>query len=76
MMGPVKAALESATRYMAAELRPKGHPIARNLRRGRSDPGRVQASPSSTRSCAKRRRRRRAAVCFSIDDVPAPLSPS
>jgi enoyl-[acyl-carrier protein] reductase I len=24
MMGPVKAALESATRYMAAELGPKG----------------------------------------------------
>jgi enoyl-[acyl-carrier protein] reductase I len=33
MMGPVKAALESATRYMAAELGPKKVPRACDLSR-------------------------------------------
>ncbi len=33
LMGPVKAALESATRYVAAELGPKGIPGACDLAR-------------------------------------------
>ena len=38
MMGPVKAALESATRYLAAELGPQGIPRACDFARAAQDP--------------------------------------
>ncbi len=41
IMGPVKAALEVATRYMAAELGPEGHQGPRNLPRSAQDPCRL-----------------------------------
>lgn len=76
MMGPVKAALESATRYLAAELGPQGirvHAISPD----RSRPAPPRALPSSTRcSTAPRPRRRRAAWCRSTTSArPPPGSP-
>jgi enoyl-[acyl-carrier-protein] reductase (NADH) len=47
IMGPVKAALESVTRYVAAELGPKGISV-HALSPGRCRPGRPQALPNST----------------------------
>jgi enoyl-[acyl-carrier protein] reductase I len=38
LMGPVKAALESAVRYMAAELGPKGIRVHAHLARATQDP--------------------------------------
>jgi enoyl-[acyl-carrier-protein] reductase (NADH) len=38
LMEPVKAALKSAVRYMAAELGPKGYPGSRHLARATQDP--------------------------------------
>jgi enoyl-[acyl-carrier protein] reductase I len=48
LMGPVKAALEAAVRYLAYELGPKG--ISTLSRRVRSRHGRLRALPIST-SC-------------------------
>ena len=42
MMGPVKAALEAATRYLAAELGPKGHQGACDLPRAAKNPGGIR----------------------------------
>ena len=61
MMGPVKAALESATRYLAAELGPQGIRV-HAISPGPLKTARPRASPSSTRCwTAPRPRRRRAA---------------
>ena len=48
MMGPVKAALESATRYLPPNWGRRASACMR-FRRGRSRPARPRASPSSTR---------------------------
>ena len=42
VMGPVKAALESAVRYVATELGPEGHPGARRQPRAAGDPRRLR----------------------------------
>jgi enoyl-[acyl-carrier protein] reductase I len=47
VMGPVKAALESVARYLAAELGPQGTGYTR-CRPGRCTPALLPASPSST----------------------------
>ena len=44
IMGPVKAALESAVRYLAAELGPQGHPSARAQPRAFGDARRIRHS--------------------------------
>ena len=41
-MGPVKAALESSVRYMAAELEPEAHPRSRALPGAAEDTRRVR----------------------------------
>ena len=45
VMGVAKAALESAVRYLAADLGPQQHPRQRHLGRSDQDAGRRRASP-------------------------------
>ena len=74
MMGPVKAALESATRYMAAESVPKAF-ASMQSRRGRSRPAPPQASPSST-SCWTRPRPRHRCSAWSRSRTSASRRPT
>ena len=70
IMGVAKAALESAVRYLAAELGPKGNPRPRGFTRAAGHPRRIrhsrirrtarkgQGKGTSAQSCQHRRRRR------------------
>ncbi len=84
VMGVAKAALESAVRYLANDLGPRGHPGQRDLARADADAGRAPRSPararsttppSATRRCGPTRRWRRWAARRSISPPssgPAP----
>ena len=69
IMGPVKAALEAATRYMAAELGPEGNPSARDLARPAQDPRRLGHRATSTSYCKKAQAKAPSRSLVSIDDV-------
>ena len=62
LMGPVKAALESATRYLAAELGPKGIRVHAISPGPLEDPRRLGHRPTSTSCWTRRRPRRRRAA--------------
>ena len=77
IMGVAKAALESAVRYMAAELGPKGIRV-HAISRAPSPPARPRAYPSSTSFLPRpsRRRRRASSLASTTSASRPPSSPT
>ena len=70
LMGPVKAALEASTRYLAAELGP-GVSVSMPSRQARWPRARPRASPISMLCCKRPCSARLCAVLVDIDEVGA-----